>query len=189
MWRRRQPAASTIAEYYLRHRGYEGSIPSTLGFLPASGEYLPSMTAAFGFLTNQSLASSKVADDQMTGVHLIRFLQDGSDRERGDDANMMVRRSMGSPIVLGPVNDLLGLAIIEGISVLPATGVGVRCAGSTNRMLHAPLQFPTTWNMRPFLFSVSAPRSSSSGSPLTMGRQRREADCWTPLGEGDRNYF
>ncbi len=87
----------------------------------------------------------------MTGVHLIRSLQDGSDRERGDDGKLMVRLSMGSPIVLDPVNGLLGLAIIErvehGISVLPATGVGVRCAGSANRMLHAPLQFPTTWNV------------------------------------------
>jgi hypothetical protein len=34
LWHRRRPIAGTIAEDYLRNRGYRGPIPVTLGFLP-----------------------------------------------------------------------------------------------------------------------------------------------------------
>ncbi len=50
----------------------------------------------------------------------------------------MLGPSMGLPIVLAPPNDLLGLAITEGIedglSVSQATGLGVWAAGAANRM-------------------------------------------------------
>jgi hypothetical protein len=50
----------------------------------------------------------------------------------------MVGRSLGTPIVLAPMNDLLGLAIVEGVetglSVVDALGVGVWCAGSASRL-------------------------------------------------------
>ena len=50
----------------------------------------------------------------------------------------MVGHSIGSPIVLAPMNDLLGLAIAEGIedalSTHQATGLGAWAAGSASRM-------------------------------------------------------
>jgi hypothetical protein len=50
----------------------------------------------------------------------------------------MIGPSAGQPIVLAPVNDLLGLAITEGIedglAVHQATGLGVWAAGSATRM-------------------------------------------------------
>ncbi len=50
----------------------------------------------------------------------------------------MIGRSLGSPIVLAPVNDLFGLAIAEGIedalSVHEATGLGAWAAGSASRL-------------------------------------------------------
>jgi hypothetical protein len=49
LWRRCRPVAGTCAEIYLARRGYHGPAPATLGFLPGSGEYSPSMIAASGF--------------------------------------------------------------------------------------------------------------------------------------------
>jgi Toprim domain-containing protein len=50
----------------------------------------------------------------------------------------MIGHSSGAPILLAPMNDLLGLAITEGIedglSVYEATGLGVWVAGSAGRM-------------------------------------------------------
>ncbi len=138
LWKRRQPVAGTVAETYLKHRGYHGPSLATLGFLPANGEYPPTMIAAFGVADEPEPGVVAISDDNITGVHLTRLLTDGSDRERGDDAKIMVGRSMGSPIVLAPVNDLLGMAVVEGIesglSVLSSTGLGVSVAGAANRM-------------------------------------------------------
>jgi hypothetical protein len=38
-----------------------------------------------------------VADIAVTGVHITRLLPDGSDRERGEQAKIMIGRSIGSP--------------------------------------------------------------------------------------------
>jgi hypothetical protein len=50
----------------------------------------------------------------------------------------MIGRSVGFPIVVAPVNDLLGLSIAEGIedalSLHEATGLGAWAAGSANRL-------------------------------------------------------
>lgn len=79
-----------------------------------------------------------MAENAVRGVHLTRLLPGGLDRERGETTKIMIGRSLGSPIVLAPANDLLGLAITEGIedglSVFAATGLGVWAAGSASRM-------------------------------------------------------
>jgi hypothetical protein len=50
----------------------------------------------------------------------------------------MIGKSLGMPIVLAPPNDLLGLAITEGIedalSVHEATGLGTWAAGAASRL-------------------------------------------------------
>jgi hypothetical protein len=50
----------------------------------------------------------------------------------------MIGKSIGSPIVLAPMNDLLGLAIAEGIenalTVYQANGFGVWAAGAAGRL-------------------------------------------------------
>jgi hypothetical protein len=57
----------------------------------------------------------------------------GTDRDK-----IMIGKSIGSPIVLAPPNDGLGLAITEGIedafSVHEATGLGAWAVGSASRM-------------------------------------------------------
>jgi Toprim domain len=138
LWRRRIPVCNTAVEIYLRDaRGYGGSIPATIGFLPASGDYAPAMISAFG-MARETLPGDIVIDDQaVRGVHITSIKPDGSGKAGTDRDKVMIGRSSGFPIVLAPPNDLLGLAVTEGIedvSVLQATGLGVWAAGSASRL-------------------------------------------------------
>jgi hypothetical protein len=96
------------------------------------------MIAAFGAVSEPQPSVITIADDQVRGVHLTRLLPDGSDRHRGDRAKIIIGPSSGYPIVLAPANDLLGLAVTEGIedgfSVHEATGLGAWAAGSASRL-------------------------------------------------------
>ena len=141
LWRSRQPIRGSIAETYLREaRGYTGPLPTTLGFLPARDEYPPAMIACFGIPTEPEPGVLHISDSAVRGVHLTRLKPDGSDKDDGDPdkQKIMIGHSIGSPIVLAPLNDLLGLAIAEGIedalSTHQATGLGAWAAGAATRM-------------------------------------------------------
>jgi hypothetical protein len=143
LWRGRQRIIGSIGERYLRDaRGYGSQLPATLGFLPARGEYPPAMIAAFGLAHEVEPGVIAIADSAVTGVHLTRLKSDGSGKATFEDpdenAKIMVGHSAGSPIVLAPPNDLLGLAVTEGIedglSVHEDTGLGVWAAGAASRM-------------------------------------------------------
>lgn len=139
LWSRRKPIAGTIAERYLRDaRGITCSLPATLGFMPAYGEYSPAMIAAFGPAHETAPGVITITEDAVRGVHITRLLPDGSDRERGDRAKIMIGSSAGSPLVLAPCNDLAGLAVAEGIedglTMHEATGLGAWAAGSASRL-------------------------------------------------------
>jgi hypothetical protein len=143
LWSQRQPIAGSVAEAYLRSaRDYGGPLPATLGFLPARGEHPPAMIAAFGLAHETEPGVIAIRDQAITGVHLTRLRPDGSGKAIFDDpdenAKIMLGYSVGSPIVLAPPNDLLGLAITEGIenglSVHQNTGLGVWVAGAASRM-------------------------------------------------------
>jgi Toprim domain len=143
LWQRRRPIAGSIAETYLREaRGYGGPLPATLGFLPPRGEHDPAMIAAFGFAVEVEPRVLTIADDAVRGIHLTRLRPDGSGKAVFDDpeqvAKVMIGLSIGSPVVIAPVNDLLGVAITEGIedglSIHQDTGIGVWAAGAASRM-------------------------------------------------------
>jgi hypothetical protein len=137
LWCRR--TSSTILDTYLRDvRCYGGRIPATLGFLPARGEHPPAMIAAFG-MARETLPGELVIDDAaVRGIHLTKLKADGSGKADADPNKVMIGRSVGFPIVLAPVNDLLGLSIAEGIedglSMHEATGLGAWAAGSASRL-------------------------------------------------------
>jgi len=127
LWSRRLPIDGTPAETYLRiKRGYPGPIPPTLGYLPAwKPGHRPAMIARFG-------------RGELGGVHLTLLREDGSDKADVEKPKRMLGVCKGSPIILAPVNNLLGLAITEGIedglSVYESTGLGVWAAGSAGFM-------------------------------------------------------
>jgi hypothetical protein len=139
LWSQRKPVAGSPAERYLRlARGYDGPLPATLAFLPSRGEHGPAMIAAFGLAEEIEPGAIVMRGSALRGVHLTRLLPDGSDRERGDGAKIMIGFSTGSPLVLAPPNDPLGLAIAEGIedalSAHRATGLGAWAAGCASRL-------------------------------------------------------
>jgi hypothetical protein len=96
------------------------------------------MIAAFGLAHEVEPGVIAIADDTVRGVHLTRLLPDGSDRERGDKAKIMIGHSAGWPIVLAPASDMAGLAIAEGIenalAMHEGTGLGAWAAGSASRL-------------------------------------------------------
>jgi Toprim domain-containing protein len=79
-----------------------------------------------------------IADGAVTGVHLTRLAVDGSCKAGTERDKIMVGNCRGSPIVLAPVNDLLGLVVAEGIedtlSTVEATGLGGWAAESAAHM-------------------------------------------------------
>ena len=139
LWHRRCPIAGSTAEIYLRDvRGYRGSLPATLGFLPAHGEYPPAMIAAFGFVEEPQPGVITIADDAVYGTHITKLKVDGSGKADTEPNKIMIARSIGLPIVLAPVNDLFGLVVSEGIedalSACEATGLGAWAAGAASRL-------------------------------------------------------
>ena len=80
----------------------------------------------------------EIADTQVRGVHITRLAPDGSGKAGTVRDKIMLGSSIGYPIVLAPPNDLLGLAIAEGIedalSVHDDTGLGAWAAGSASRL-------------------------------------------------------
>ena len=140
LWSKRKPIGGTIAEVYLREaRGYTGQmIPATLGYLPARGEHTPAMISAFGMPVESEPGQLAIADADLRGIHITKLKPDGSDKAGTEADKIMIGMSIGSPIVLAPVNDLLGLAIAEGIedalSAHEATGLGAWASGSASRL-------------------------------------------------------
>ena len=141
-WSRRHPAIGSLVETYLREaRGYRGPIPETLAYLPPSKpEHHPAMIAALAFASEPEPGVLALGDQPIMGVHLTLLRPDGRGKADGVESPKLTvgQGSVGIPICIAPPNDLMGLAITEGIedalSVHQATGLGVWAAGSAGRM-------------------------------------------------------
>jgi hypothetical protein len=140
LWhRRREPGPATPTRTYLRDpRCYGAKIPATIGHLPASRDFPPAMIAAFGMARETEPGELAIDDDAIRGVHITSLKPDGSGKADTGRDKIMIGRSVGTPIVLAPPNDGLGLVICEGIenslSAHEATGLGAWAAGSSTRM-------------------------------------------------------
>jgi hypothetical protein len=137
LWSQRRPIQGTIGETYLRKRGITCALPSTLGFLPPRGEHHPAMIAAFAMCDEPE--PGIVGEPRgVNAVHLTRLLPDGSGKAEVDKPKLFIGSPMGRPIVLAPPNDLLALAIGEGIedalTAHAALGMGAWAAGSADMM-------------------------------------------------------
>jgi hypothetical protein len=141
LWRKRQPITGTVAERYLRGRGIICPLPKTLGIVPAWRNVPPRMIAALG-LCEEPKPGVIVPPRKIEAVHLTYLKPDGSGKAdidspkqfRGVVVETLEDDSkIGKPIVLAPPNDLLGLAICEGIedalSAHQATGLGAWASG------------------------------------------------------------
>jgi phage/plasmid primase-like uncharacterized protein len=136
LWSQRKPIIQGTPPWlYLRKRAYTGPIPGTLAYLPPRGPYPAAMIAAFGMAAECDEPAIISAPKAVTGVHLTRLTADG-DKAPNADGKPKIMRGVckGAPITISPPNDLLGMAVTEGIedglSIYQATGLGVWAAGS-----------------------------------------------------------
>ncbi|WP_445215676.1 toprim domain-containing protein [Bradyrhizobium sp. Pa8] len=139
LWSLREPIAGTDAETYLREaRGYGGPLPGTLGFLRGRGDHPAAMIGAFGIPSEPEPGVIHIPAQALRGVHITRLAPGGRGKAGTAQDKIMIGRSLGSPVVLAPANDLLGLVIAEGIedavSVHEATGLGAWAAGAASRL-------------------------------------------------------
>jgi hypothetical protein len=139
LWGQSLPINGSIAERYLREaRRYAGPLPATLRFLPARDEFQPALIAAFCIPDEPEPGLLTVNRDCIVGVQLTRLAPDGSGKAGTDADKNTIGKFTGVPIVLAPVNDLLGLAIAEGIedalSVHQANGLGSWACGGASRL-------------------------------------------------------
>jgi hypothetical protein len=97
------------------------------------------MIGAFGLPEEPEPGVLGMPYNAVLGVHITRIAPDGSGKAGTERDKIMIGKSSGWPIVLAPPNDLLGLAITEGIedalSVHEVTGLGAWAAGSASRLL------------------------------------------------------
>jgi hypothetical protein len=138
LWSRRKPITGTIGERYLRARGITCPLPPTLAFLPPyRPEHHPAMIAAFG-LCDEPEPGLLGSPRTVGSVHLTLLKPDGSGKADIAKPKITIGSPGNLPIVLAPVNDLLGLTIPEGIedglTAYEATCLGVWVAGSAGRM-------------------------------------------------------
>ena len=139
LWQNRRVISDTPAETYLRQaRGYIGAIPPTLAYLPpARPEHYPALIAAFA-LVDEIEPGVLASPCNVDAVHLTLLQANGADKAPVEKPKLIIGRPLGRPIVLAPANDLLGLAITEGIedglSIYQATKLGVWVAGSAVQM-------------------------------------------------------
>lgn len=135
VWGQRRPIADTPAERYLRQvRRYGGPIPATIGFLPGYRDHAPAMISAFGLPIELEPGMISIAPAAVMAVHITRLAADGSAKAGTEADKIMIGTPQGVPIALAAINDLMGLAVTEGIedglSVHEATGLGAWAAGS-----------------------------------------------------------
>jgi putative DNA primase/helicase len=136
LWSRRRSITGTIAEMYLRRtRVITCALPPTLGFLPPYREHPPALIAAFA-IPEEPEPGILATPSNIGAVQLTALKSDGSDKADIEKPKTTVGSPGGLPIVVAPANDLLTIAITEGIedalSLHLALGVGGWAAGGAS---------------------------------------------------------
>jgi hypothetical protein len=139
LWSQRLPIIGSIAEVYLRQaRKITCALPPTLGFLSSrQPDHHPAVISAFG-LCDEVEPGVIAAPCELAAVHLTFLKGDGTGKAEIEPNKIMIGSPARRPIIIAPPNDLLGLAITEGVedalSAHQATGLGAWAAGSASHM-------------------------------------------------------
>ncbi len=136
LWRGSKAAAGTRVENYLHWRlnGNAGPLPATVRYLPPfKSDHHPAMIVPYGLKA-------------ITAVQLTLLKADGSGKADIEPNKITIASPAGMPMVIAPPNDLLGLAITEGVedalSVHCATGLGAWASGGASFMPKLALVMP-----------------------------------------------
>ena len=114
-------------------------LPSTVRFLPPQKpDQHPAMLVSFGLPAEPEPGVLDIAEDAITAVQLTLLNPDGTGKAAVKPNKITVASPTNMPMVLAPVNDLLGLAICEGVedalSVHRTTGLGAWASGGASFM-------------------------------------------------------
>ena len=136
LWSQSRPIDGSPAEKYLYMRGIGRPSPPTLAFLPPSKRaHHPAMIAVFGVCAEPEPAQLAVPSD-VRSVHLTLLTPEGTKADVKPN-KLIIGSPGGMPITLAPANDLLALAIAEGIedalALHHALGIGAWAAGGASR--------------------------------------------------------
>lgn len=140
LWRASQEATGTPVDFYLRSiRGITVPLPATVRFLPPlKPSHHPAMIVPYGIADEPEPGIITIAEAKITAVHLVLLKSDGSGKTDVKPNKITIASPAGMPMVLAPPNDLLGLAICEGVedalSVHQATGLGAWACGGAGFM-------------------------------------------------------
>jgi Toprim domain len=106
----------------------------------------PAMIATFAMPNEPEPGRLAVPHDSIKGIHVTFLRPDGMGKASTHPDKIMLGASAGTPIVVAPMDDGLGLAITEGIedafSIHIATGLGAWAAGSAARLRALGLPVP-----------------------------------------------
>jgi hypothetical protein len=189
LWRRSLPTEATIAETYLRSRGYRGVIPATVRFLPRNGDHPPAVIAAHGIPTEPEPGLLAIADEDIVGIHLIHLKPDGSDRLRDDDSKHKRTIGLGitAPVVLAPPNDGLALDVAEGIedalNAHQCSGRGAWAACSAGRLPKLAEHIPSYIESITILVDDNEAGRAGANGLAARARARGIEVLLTPIGE------
>jgi hypothetical protein len=139
LWSRGRSVGGSPAETYLiKARGLRGPFSATLRYLPASKNYPCALMAALGVAEEHGDLLT-IATSAIRAVQITALRPDGSGKADVPSAKKLIgRNAMGSPVIVAQPNDLLGLAITEGVedalSIHEATGLGAWASCGANRL-------------------------------------------------------
>ena len=131
-------AAGTVVESYLRARGV--GVPSAaVRFLPPlKSSHHPAMLVPYGLPDELEPGVLDITEDAVTAVQLTLLKPDGAGKADVKPNKITIASPAGKPIVVASTNDLLGLAICEGVedalSAHRATGLGAWAGGGASFM-------------------------------------------------------
>ena len=137
LWCASQAATGTPVEVYLRARGIMMPVPPTVRFLPPlKSTHHPAMIVPYGLPNEPEPGLLAIAEDAICAVQLT-LLKPGSVGKADVKPNKLTIASpAGAPMVLAPLNDLMGLAITEGgedaLTAHQATGLGAWASGGAS---------------------------------------------------------
>jgi hypothetical protein len=138
LWSISRPVLGTPAARYLRERRRLATVPDTLRYLPARGDFPPALIAAYGMPDEPEPGRyAPLPAGKVEAVHITRLLPDGSDRDRSAK-KIMVASPGPMPIALIPPNDMGGLVVAEGVETALSfahTGLGCWAAGAKDRLV------------------------------------------------------
>ena len=166
LWGASKAAPGTPVENYARMRGIAEPLPSTARFLPPlKSDHYPAMLVPYGIPAESEPGIPDIAKDAISAVQLTLLKPDGCGKAEVKPDKITIGSPAGLPMVLAPLNDLMGLAITEGVedalTVHQATGLGAWASGGAVFMPKLATMVPVCCRGRHHLRAFGQSRASA----------------------------